>query len=200
MLYTELLTEYVANNGGAANAFPALFDEVPDFGDANFRDTFMLRYCGREIGFETEELFALRLEGKAQEVIPRYLQKIENIKKYTALSGNIIKTYKYGETSKRTPDLTVKNDGGEVVTDNYNYPDNGATLPASNSLSGETRVKDESGVTTTGTEKNERGGQNEEISTIHPREQQEIISAEIELKNVYTALLDEFEPLFMQVL
>lgn len=197
MLYTELLTEYVANNGGARNAFPELFGSIHNI---DFRTMFLLRFCNREIGFETEELFALRLEGKAREVMPLYLKKIDAIEKQIALNSSVIKTYKYGETSKRTPDLTVKNDGGEVVTDNYNNPDSGGSLPADTSLSSESRTTDKSGVKTTGTEQNERGGQNEEITNIHPREQQEIINAEIELKNVYTALLDEFEPLFMQVL
>ena len=72
-------------------------------------------------------------------------------------------------------------------------------MPAGNSLSGETRVKDESGTKTTGTDKNERGGTNEEIRELSPREMQEIANAEIEVKNIYSALLDEFEPLFMQV-
>lgn len=199
MKYTELLTEYVQSNGGAANAFPAAFDTIPDFGGKNFKELFLLRYCAREIGFETEELFQLRLEGKADEVCPAYVRKLENYNRFTTLSPEFKKTFTFGETNTRTPNLTVKNDGGEVVTDNYNYPDSGATLPASNSLSGETRVKDESGTKTTGTDKNERGGMNEEINELSPREMQEIANAEIEIKNIYSALLDEFESLFMQV-
>lgn len=199
MKYTELLTEYVQSNGGAANAFPAAFDTIPDFGGKNFKELFLLRYCAREIGFETEELFQLRLEGKADEVCPDYVRKLANYNKFTTISPEFRKTFNFGETNTRTPNLRVKNDGGVVSVDNYNYPDSGATLPASNSLSSAQRTSDLSGTETTGTDKNVRGGVNEEINQLSPREMQEIANAEIEVKNIYSALLDEFEPLFMQV-
>ena len=75
----------------------------------------------------------------------------------------------------------------------------GGALPNDNALSNSQRTSDLSGTKTTGTETNVRGGTNEEISELSPREKQEIANAEIEVKNIYSALLDEFEPLFMQV-
>ena len=199
MKYTELFTEYVQSNGGAENAFPLAFDSIPDFGGKNFKELFLLRFCAREIGFETEALFQLRLEGKASEVCPAYVRKLSNYDKFTTLSAEYKKTFNFGETTTRTPDLLVKGDGGAVTVDNYNNPGLGGTLPNENALSNSQRTSDLSGTKTTGTEKNERGGKNEEITELSPREKQEIANAEIEVKNIYSALLDEFEPLFMQV-
>ena len=81
MKYTELFTEYIANNGGAENALPSLFDKVPnvtiDGEVTTFKDAFILNFCEREIGFETEELFALKLESRAKLVLPFYINKLK---------------------------------------------------------------------------------------------------------------------------
>ena len=83
MKYTELFTEYIANNGGAANAIPSLFDKVPNLttdGEVTtFKDAFILNFCDREIGFETEELFALKLESCAKLVLPFYINKLKQL-------------------------------------------------------------------------------------------------------------------------
>ena len=83
MKYTELFTEYIANNGGAENALPSLFDKVPNLttdGEVTtFKDAFILNFCDREIGFETEELFALKLEARAKLVLPFYINKLKQL-------------------------------------------------------------------------------------------------------------------------
>lgn len=83
MKYTELFTEYIANNGGAENALPSLFDKVPNLttdGEVTtFKDAFILNFCDREIGFETEELFALKLESRAKLVLPFYINKLKQL-------------------------------------------------------------------------------------------------------------------------
>ena len=83
MKYTELFTEYIANNGGAENALPSLFDKVPNLttdGEVTtFKDAFILNFCDREIGFETEELFALKLESRAKLVLPLYINKLKQL-------------------------------------------------------------------------------------------------------------------------
>ena len=83
MKYTELFTEYIANNGGAENALPSLFDKVPNIttdGEVTtFKDAFILNFCDREIGFETEELFALKLESRAKLVLPFYINKLKQL-------------------------------------------------------------------------------------------------------------------------
>ena len=83
MKFTELFTEYIANNGGAENALPSLFDKVPNLttdGEVTtFKDAFILNFCDREIGFETEELFALKLESRAKLVLPFYINKLKQL-------------------------------------------------------------------------------------------------------------------------
>lgn len=83
MKYTELFTEYIANNGGAENALPSLFDKVPsitiDGEVTTFKDAFILNFCDREIGFEIEELFALTLEARAKLVLPFYINKLKQL-------------------------------------------------------------------------------------------------------------------------
>ena len=83
MKYTELFTEYISNNGGAENALPSLFDKVPNLttdGEVTtFKDAFILNFCDREIGFETEELFALKLESRAKIVLPFYINKLKQL-------------------------------------------------------------------------------------------------------------------------
>ena len=83
MKYTELFTEYIANNGGAANALPSLFDKVPsitiDGEVTTFKDAFILNFCDREIGFEIEEMFALKLESRAKLVLPFYINKLKQL-------------------------------------------------------------------------------------------------------------------------
>ena len=83
MKYTELFTEYIANNGGAENALPSLFDKVPNLttdGEVTtLKDAFILNFCDREIGFETEELLALKLESRARLVLPFYINKLKQL-------------------------------------------------------------------------------------------------------------------------
>ena len=83
MKYTELFTEYIKNNGGAENALPSLFDKVPsitiDGEVTTFKDAFILNFCDREIGFEIEELFALKLESRAKLVLPFYINKLKQL-------------------------------------------------------------------------------------------------------------------------
>ena len=85
MKYTELFTKYIANNGGAGNALPSLFDKVPsitiDSEVTTFKDAFILNFCDREIGFETEELFALKLESRAKLVLPFYINKLKQLER-----------------------------------------------------------------------------------------------------------------------
>ena len=83
MIHTELFTQYIANNGGAEQALPSLFDKVPnitvDDEVTTFKDAFILNFCDREIGFETEELFALKLESRAKLVLPFYINKLKQL-------------------------------------------------------------------------------------------------------------------------
>lgn len=113
MLHTELFTQYIANNGGADSALPLLFDKVPNITNddevTTFKDSFVLNFCDREIGFETEALFALKLEGRAKLVLPRYINKLETLAKIDFLNA------KRTETETRTSTTKTKDSGTDTT-------------------------------------------------------------------------------------
>lgn len=110
MIHTELFTQYIANNGGAENALPSLFDKVPnitiDDEVTTFKDAFILNFCDREIGFETEELFALKLESRAKLVLPFYISKLKQLASIDYISAKRTES----ETRTTTGNIT---DGGK---------------------------------------------------------------------------------------
>ena len=110
MIHTELFTQYIANNGGAENALPSLFDKVPnitiDDEVTTFKDAFILNFCDREIGFETEELFALKLEARAKLVLPFYISKLKQLASIDYINAKRTES----ETRTSTGNIT---DGGK---------------------------------------------------------------------------------------
>ena len=114
MLHTELFTQYIANNGGADSALPSLFDKIPsitiDDETTTFKDAFVLNFCAREIGFETEALFALKLEGRAKLVIPRYVRKLDELSKLDYINA------KRSETETRKVIAKITDGGTDTVT------------------------------------------------------------------------------------
>ena len=68
--YTETLAQYIANG----NSLPTEFAQI-----TGFEDLFKKYYCDHEIGFETETIFALKLEMYADIVIPYYKDKLDRI-------------------------------------------------------------------------------------------------------------------------
>lgn len=82
--YTELFAEYLDNGGALPSASFALID--------GFEDLFKERFCGSEIGFETEALFAIKLDLKAQLVMPVYAERLAiAISQITGLKNNPVK-------------------------------------------------------------------------------------------------------------
>lgn len=69
--YTELFAEYVEGGGALPSSSFAL---IP-----NFEDLFKEKYCGSEIGFETEALFAVKLDMKARIIMPEYAARYDAI-------------------------------------------------------------------------------------------------------------------------
>lgn len=95
--YTETLYEYIEWGG----KLPASFSQIEDF------DTlFLQRFGGREIGFETEELFKNALDYKAKIVIPIYAKRLAIVNKALSDLENISKTrseqHNYGATEQTT--------------------------------------------------------------------------------------------------
>lgn len=97
--YTELYSEYLASGGAVPSAN---FAEVSD----DFEDLFTAYYCDREIGVETEELFAIKLNMRAAMVCPLYKARIAA---YDGVLGKVgaaskIRTFNAGAQSG---DVTV---------------------------------------------------------------------------------------------
>ena len=97
--YTELYSEYLASGGAVPTA---AFAEVSD----DFEDLFTAYYCDREIGVETEELFAIKLNLRASMVCPLYKARIAA---YDGVLGKVgaaskVRTFNAGEQSG---DVTV---------------------------------------------------------------------------------------------
>lgn len=82
--YTMTLAEYLARGGALPSSF-ALID--------GFENHFIGRYCDHEIGFETDALFSIKLEAKANLVMQAYKDKIDAIALYWAKVPNPTKVY-----------------------------------------------------------------------------------------------------------
>ena len=157
MLHTELFTQYIASNGGADSALPSLFDKIPsitiDDEVTTFKDAFVLNFCDREIGFETEALFALKLEGRAKLIIPRYVRKLEELAKLDYINAQRTEKETRASTSKTT-------DGG---TDTMTHETSGTSTDGGT----DTMTHETSGTSTDGgTDTNKRfKGENPLIDT-----------------------------------
>lgn len=68
--YTELFSEYLEKGGQLPASF-ALID--------GFEDLFKLHYCDKELGFETEALFFMKLERTARINMPFYADRIRRL-------------------------------------------------------------------------------------------------------------------------
>lgn len=91
-LYTETLKDWL-NNGFT---LPAIFSSIPQLTSSmTFAQLFESYFGEWEIGFETEEMFEMKLNLKANIVIPLYVKKIEMINEQL---DNIFKN----ETIRRT--------------------------------------------------------------------------------------------------
>ncbi len=98
--YTMLFAEYLQQDG---RSLPAVFDQI-----AGFSDFFVAHYCDKEIGFETDELFAIKLEERAKIIIPIYKRRIEY---YEHALTNLNETIK-----KRTRTYNAGEQNGEEFT------------------------------------------------------------------------------------
>lgn len=99
--YTELLAEYLENGG----QLPAVFEDIQ-----GFKDLFIGEYIDKEIGFETDNLFSIKLEARAALVIPPYKQRISDLEaarenlsnptKTRIKTGNITRDYGVQESAQ----------------------------------------------------------------------------------------------------
>ena len=102
--YTMTLADYLSKGG----QLPASFDLI-----GGFENHFIGRYCDKEIGFETDALFEIKLEAKANLVMQAYKDKIDARALYWTKTTNPTKVhyekattqYNFGEQSNQTAEL-----------------------------------------------------------------------------------------------
>ena len=161
--YTETLVDYIEAGG----TLPALFEDI-----AGFADLFGQRFCDYEIGFETPELFAQKLEGSAKIYLPSY-------KKLIDAQSALISKLSTGYDREHITTTTL----GEQDSKSWAYPFNGASdvNPAARTLSTET-------VNTV----------SERSTAYTPDELARMIElAESVKRNILNELLDKFKTCFM---
>lgn len=160
--YTETFADYL--NGGGV--IPAAFDDI-----SGFTDLFVGEFCDKEIGFETEQLFHIKLETRAQLVIPVYVDKLEKV----------LQSYELAAAPKKTHTVTLN--AGEQAAQSYSLPENSVqALPSAKQHSDafkNTEDRVEEGFT--------------------PDEAMRYTKYIEERKNVLEMCLREFDNLFMRV-
>ena len=124
--YTELFIDYIRKGG----TLPAIFEQI-----TGFEEQFISNFADKEIGFETEDLFKLKLENKANIVIPFYKDKISIydslIEKYKKLSGKtIVETTSNSRDVKHNFGATNENsettgNNGAITSQNWDVPISG---------------------------------------------------------------------------
>lgn len=70
-LYTETFADYVEQSG---YELPTAFDQI-----VGFEDLFLKYYCDKEIGYETENLFAIKLDLYAELYMEKYAERIAKL-------------------------------------------------------------------------------------------------------------------------
>lgn len=90
--YTMLLAEYLQKGG----QLPASFGLIQ-----GFEDLFVGTYCDHEIGFETDALFSIKLETKANLIMQEYADKISARATYWTKATNPVKVH-YEKTTTKT--------------------------------------------------------------------------------------------------
>ena len=196
MIHTELFTQYIANNGAAENALPSLFDKVPNITIDNevttFKDTFILNFCDREIGFETEELFALKLEARAKLVLPFYISKLNQLASIDYISA------KRTETEKRTNTGNIT-DGGKDT--NTRFKGENPLIDTSLTFNAKAVTEQETNEIGYGKNTNTTGSENVTReytdSGIEARDLYERVLNDT--MNVWNEIFKKFDSLFMQV-
>lgn len=166
--YTMLLNDYV-RQGFSLPSFDAI---------SGFKDIFFAHYCDREIGFDTPQLFEIKLDARAALVLPYYAKKIELETKYLALLKAPIKSRYYEE------DIT--NDLGAQHSETTALPFN-ATTAKPTSLSDIDARRDSN--------KREGSEREEGVNNVN-----DIINAlNYKVNMILQDLLKEFNDLFMGV-
>ena len=176
--YTMLFAEYLKSG----RQLPSAFSLIPALNEISFEDLFISRFCQREIGFETDSLFEIKLNARANVVCPFYADKLKLLSNYTPQ-----KIYDAATVEK------VENDyGREDKHEFFVNPDNASTTDDIYKIQSMTNAerfkasnKDEATKTNSGQTTENAFATFEKIKR--------------DKVNVYEELLNEFDSLFMGV-
>ena len=169
--YTMLFKDFIEAGG----QYPACFADIE-----GLQDAFYGRYCVSEIGFETPSIFQIRLEAKANELVPFYKEKmtLASAQYVGMLTPSKLETitHEYGQAHTAT-----KGESIDLPTDAETFAD--------------PTTKTKTDATTderTDTDKHETG--------LSATERLEVIERLNEIKKpIMTELLNQFQSLFMGV-
>ena len=169
--YTMLFKDFIEAGG----QYPACFAEIE-----GLQDAFYGRYCVSEIGFETPSIFQIRLEAKANELVPFYKEKmtLASAQYVGMLTPSKIETitHEYGEAHTLT-----KGESLDLPTDAEAFAD--------------PTTKTKSDATT-----DERTDTDTRETGLSALERLEVLQKLNEIKKpILSKLLDEFKDLFMEV-
>ena len=199
--YTELFSEYLERGGRLPASF-ALID--------GFEDLFKLHYCDKELGFETEALFFMKLERTARINMPFYADRIRRLAAqylnfdapakvhYETTSG----TTTMGEQNGRSTTNGTNNLGAQD-SETTELPFDSATALPSVKAHNAATINTNSGTDTTHNDEYENSDSRETERRESGYTPDEAMRA-IEFLNgavepLIEKLLDEFKRLFMQV-
>ena len=105
--YTMALSEYLLDG----YTLPSSFSQIEDFDDL-----FTGYYFTSEIGFETPELFEIRLATKAELVIPLYASKIARYNEILSVLGTPNKEIHVTGSNEHSGTDTLRNTGTDTTT------------------------------------------------------------------------------------
>ena len=126
-LYTETLYDYLKNG----HVLPSIFDTIPKVNNVDFKTLFTYEYSEWELGFETEESFERKLEAKALEVVPDYVEKINQI---NARIKNVLKNQTTRRNFQNNEVTSTLNDQSSNSAEQVEFDDPNATLNAFHSF------------------------------------------------------------------
>lgn len=169
--YTMLLAEYLAKGG----QLPASFALV-----AGFEDLFIGRYCDSEIGFETDELFKIKLEAKANEIMQTYADRIAKITTAWTEYDNPVKVIEENENKTF--------DAGAQKGSTTELPFNSANVEPNTITNTDAYTNEE-----------ERGTTRREHGATYDEAEKRLLFLNREVNTLIQKCLNEFKPLFMGV-
>ena len=169
--YTELLADYLKDGGTLPSVFSTL---------TGFEDMFVAEYCDKEIGFETENLFAIKLDYYANLYVPIYAERITALSTAWTNASNPVKVH------YERYDTTVN--AGAQRAESTELAINALTATPSSVTATDAYINTDARIT------------NREESGVTVDEAYRVIDKlNDEIRPLVKKLLDEFKPCFMQI-